>query len=363
MISYLMPGERVASWLAEQIQDEMVRRESNLEKEFCIQAIFRIISWFPAFRLFADSPSAPSALDLPCQIINQNFTCLCRCGYFPAREAIYMLQGLSQLENAGDVDSVLLRCPLLSLSLVVHTQFTRNLIAEIYKKHTNPGLEDMLKITDWVERSRTTPAPLPGELDVNVSMRSAALLSLLHTRSLPSLMEIIRKQARSSEDRQDRVFEGFSVLLVAELIEVKSQFYKEAEQALENLLFSKPELLSYLASNMGEWESMLPQNVLHQMPFTLIKFLSRRKNTSWQSSLTYLSSVLLLHKKVVRCMDQQVPSENLIQMNDWIDVIGFVKGCFNSATKAQLKNVTKELLSDCGADIVLMYKQAIAREQ
>lgn len=62
-------------------------------------------------------------------------------------------------------------------------------------------------------------------------------------------------------------------------------------------------------------------------------------------------------------MDQQVPSENLIQMNDWIDVIGFVKGCFNSATKAQLKNVTKELLSDCGADIVLMYKQAIAREQ
>lgn len=33
----------------------------------------RIISWFPAFRLFADSPSAPSALDLPCQIINQNF--------------------------------------------------------------------------------------------------------------------------------------------------------------------------------------------------------------------------------------------------------------------------------------------------
>lgn len=363
LISYLMPGKRVASWLAEQIQDEMVRRESNLEKEFCIQAIFRIISWFPAFRLFADSPSAPSALDLPCQIINQNFTCLCRCGYFPAREAIYMLQGLSQLENAGDVECVLLRCPLLSLSLVVHTQFTRNLIAEIYKKHTNPGLEDMLKITDWVERSRTTPAPLPGELDVNVSMRSAALLSLLHTRSLTSLMEIIRKQARSSEDRQDRVFEGFSVLLVAELIEVKSQFYEEAEQALENLLFSKPELLSYLASNMGEWELVLPQNVLHQMPFTLIKFLSRRKNTSWQSSLTYLSSVLLLHKKVVRCMDQQVPSENLIQMNDWIDVIGFVKGCFNSATKAQLKNVTKELLSDCGADIVLMYKQAIAREQ
>lgn len=41
LISYLMPGERVASWLAEQIQDEMVRRESNLEKEFCIQAIFR----------------------------------------------------------------------------------------------------------------------------------------------------------------------------------------------------------------------------------------------------------------------------------------------------------------------------------
>lgn len=39
------------------------------------------------------------------------------------------------------------------------------------------------------------------------------------------------------------------------------------------------------------------------------RFLSRRKNTSWQSSLTYLSSVLLLHKKVVRCMDQQVPSE------------------------------------------------------
>lgn len=32
-----------------------------------------MISWFPAFRLFADSPSAPSALDVPCQIINQNF--------------------------------------------------------------------------------------------------------------------------------------------------------------------------------------------------------------------------------------------------------------------------------------------------
>lgn len=41
LISYLMPGERVASWLAEQIQDEIVRRESNLVKEFCIQAIFR----------------------------------------------------------------------------------------------------------------------------------------------------------------------------------------------------------------------------------------------------------------------------------------------------------------------------------
>lgn len=38
----------------------------------------------------------------------------------------------------------------------VHTQFTRNLIAEIYKKHTNPGLEDMLKITDWVERQLQT---------------------------------------------------------------------------------------------------------------------------------------------------------------------------------------------------------------
>lgn len=38
----------------------------------------------------------------------------------------------------------------------VHTQFTRNLIAEIYKRHTNPGLEDMLKITDWVERQLQT---------------------------------------------------------------------------------------------------------------------------------------------------------------------------------------------------------------
>lgn len=38
----------------------------------------------------------------------------------------------------------------------VHTQFTRNLIAEIYKKHTNPGLEAMLKITDWVERQLQT---------------------------------------------------------------------------------------------------------------------------------------------------------------------------------------------------------------
>lgn len=41
LISYLMSGERVASWLAEQIQDEMARRESNLEKESCIKAIFR----------------------------------------------------------------------------------------------------------------------------------------------------------------------------------------------------------------------------------------------------------------------------------------------------------------------------------
>uniref|UniRef100_K1PV10 Uncharacterized protein n=1 Tax=Magallana gigas TaxID=29159 RepID=K1PV10_MAGGI len=208
----------------------------------------------------------------------------------------HLSQGLSQLENAGDVDSVLLRCPLLSLSLVVHTQFTRNLIAEIYKKHTNPGLEAMLKITDWVERSRTAPAPLPGELDVNVSMRSAALLSLLHTRSLPSLMEIIRKQARSSEDRQDRVFEGFAVLLVAELIEVKSQFYKEAEQALENLLFSKPELLSYLASNMGEWESMLPQNVLHQMPFTLINSLVTQESSALHGPTSTLRGGLIKMK-------------------------------------------------------------------
>lgn len=362
LISYLMSGERVASWLAEQIQDEMARRESNLEKESCIKAIFRMISWFPAFRLFADSPSAPSALDVPCQIINQNFTCLCRCGYFPARETIYLLQGLSQLENAGDVDSVLLKCPLLSLSLVVHTQFTRNLIAEIYKKHINPGLQDILKTTDWAESSRITPASFPVEVDVNDSILSAALLSLLHTRSLTSLMEIIRKQARSSEDRQNRVFEGFAVLLVAELIEVKSQFYEEAEQALEHLLLSKPDLLSHLAGNMGGWESVLPENVLRQMPYTLIKFLLRRKSTSWQSSLTYLSSVLLLHKKVLQCMDLQVPLENLIQMNDWIDLMGFVKESFNSATRAQLKNVSKELLSDCGADIVLMYKQAIARE-
>lgn len=52
---------------------------------------------------------------------------------------------------------------------------------------------------------------------------------------------------------------------------LQSQFYEEAEQALEHLLLSKPDLLSHLAGNMGGWESVLPENVLRQMPYTLIK--------------------------------------------------------------------------------------------
>ncbi|XP_078335092.1 Fanconi anemia group A protein homolog isoform X2 [Crassostrea virginica] len=347
-------GDQRNSWLSNQIKAEMEKRKSKLEKEFCVNAIFSVISCLPAYLLFKDSPSLPVVLDLPCQIINHSFTAVCTCGYFPARETIHLMQGLGQLANYRDAEIVLQECPFLLLSAMVHIEFTKNLIMPLCLSSTNPKLRELMKITDWVESCKTRTVVMPLELKVDDYCVSGALISLLHRRS-SSLRQIIRIEARASEGQKHRILEGYAILLVSELISVKNTFYGEAEQALEDLLSLEPAILTSVANDVRNWVPLLPEHVLHMIPHTLLIFLAKRPISKLQNSLSFLSSLLLLYKELLQLMEET--SENMVQMNEWVILIKFLEDCFKSATREQLQNLPKDLLSDCGADIVLLYQQ------
>ncbi|XP_061197136.1 Fanconi anemia group A protein homolog [Saccostrea echinata] len=362
LISYLKPADKSIAWLAQKIQEGMEERDSKLSQEFYIQAVVRLVSCLPAYLIFVNCPSMSGVLDLPCQIINKYFSCLCRHGYLPASITLHILQGMCQLAISEDIEIILERCHLLTLSIVVHTQLTKNLLRRLNKQHSCSELIQIVKITDWIESCRMKPDRPPLGVNMKDSLRSAALLSLVHVRS-SSVTEIIKAEKNS------KVVEGFSVLLITELSDSKNQFYCKAEAVLNDLLSSAPGTLSYLSGDgKEEWRTLLPESVIFLLPYTLLRFLEKRQKPPWQSSTTFVSSVLLLYKEVLRSMeclpeDRGNQHQNEILIPDWTDISDFVKGCLMSATKDQLRNVSKESLNGCGADIVLVYRQVVSRLQ
>ncbi|XP_062568072.1 Fanconi anemia group A protein-like [Saccostrea cucullata] len=360
LISYLEPDDKCDAWLAQKIQDMMEERGSRLNQEFYIQTAVRLISCLPAYSIFVSCPSMSGALDLPCQIINKYFSLLCRHGYLPTSITLHILQGMSQLASSEDIETILENCPLLTLSIVVHTQVTKNLLIRLYKQHPCPGLGCLKKITDWVQSCRKRPDTfLPG-VNVTDLRRCAAILSLVHVRS-SSVTDIIKAE------KDSKVLEGFAVLLVTELSDSKNQFYGEAETVLSFLLSSAPGSLSYLAGDGKEkWRTLLPESVFCLLPYTLLRFLEKSPKSPCQNELSYISSVLLLYRDVLRSMEglpggSYKQDQNEILIHDWTEISEFVKGCLKSATKDQLRNVSKEALNGCGADIILVYKQIVSR--
>ncbi|XP_056011772.1 Fanconi anemia group A protein-like isoform X2 [Ostrea edulis] len=327
LVSCLQPDDKAVSWLAKQIRDEMRDKNSQLNQESFMQAVVRLISCLPAYLLFVDGLSMTDSvvLDLPCQIINEDFSSLCRHVYLPVNVTIYVLQGMCHLGNRQDVETILCKCPLLPLSIVVHMQFTTNLLSRLNKLHPCFELGRIMKVVTWVERCRMKLDVIPQSPGVDHFLLSAGLLALVHL-SPPTVKEVIKQDIKDNDAQQIKIWKGFALFLVAELSDSKNRFYGDSEAAFDDLLSAAPDTLSYLAgSEKDEWKSLLPEFVFRLFPDTVLKFL-KKKQSSWQSNSTFLSSVLLLYKELLSFME-----------------------------------CSEEMLSDCGPDIVLTYKQAVAR--
>lgn len=93
---------------------------------YCLQ-IFSFILYFKVFKMFE------------CQQVY-----FCRLVGFGYKMIIRLILVCKFIKNVISMSFV--------IWFQVYIQFIRNLIVEIYKKYINLGLEDMLKIIDWVER-------------------------------------------------------------------------------------------------------------------------------------------------------------------------------------------------------------------